>query len=67
MADKIDHVIRPGASKEKVRDTDDTGLIEAIRRRAREMWEEEGRPEGRELEHWTEAEQEILGQAPPLA
>lgn len=67
MTDRTDHVIRPGVDKEKVRDTDDTGLIHAIRRRAYEMWVAEGRPQGRELDHWTEAEQEILGRAPPLA
>lgn len=67
MADRTDHVIRPGVDKENVQKADDTGLIEAVRRRAHELWEQEGRPEGSDLDHWTRAEQEILGQAPPLA
>jgi hypothetical protein len=32
---------------------------ERIRRRAHEIWEREGRPEGRHEEHWTQARQEI--------
>lgn len=32
---------------------------ERIRARAHEIWEAEGRPEGRELEHWNQAEQEM--------
>jgi len=32
---------------------------EAIRRRSHEIWIEEGRPEGRDLEHWLEAEAEL--------
>ncbi|TIV00661.1 MAG: DUF2934 domain-containing protein [Mesorhizobium sp.] len=32
---------------------------ERIRRRAHEIWEREGRPEGREREHWDQAMQEI--------
>jgi hypothetical protein len=34
---------------------------EEIARRAREIWEEEGRPEGRHLEHWQQAERELGG------
>lgn len=30
---------------------------ERIRRRAHEIWEREGRPEGREREHWDQAVQ----------
>ena len=30
-----------------------------IRRRAHAIWEHEGRPEGREQEHWAQARQEI--------
>lgn len=36
-------------------------LEERIRRRAHQIWEEGGRQEGRDLEHWLEAEQEVLG------
>ena len=30
-----------------------------MRRRAYEIWEKEGRPEGRALEHWLQAKQEL--------
>jgi hypothetical protein len=33
-----------------------------IERRAYGIWEHEGRPQGRELEHWLRAEREILTQ-----
>ena len=32
---------------------------EAIRRRAHELWEAEGRPQGRHLDHWLQAELEL--------
>jgi hypothetical protein len=32
---------------------------EAIRKRAHEIWEREGRPEGRHENHWREAEAEL--------
>jgi hypothetical protein len=32
---------------------------EEIRKRAREIWEAEGRPEGREIAHWEQAKAEI--------
>ncbi|WP_245486638.1 MULTISPECIES: DUF2934 domain-containing protein [unclassified Mesorhizobium] len=32
---------------------------EKIKRRAHEIWEQEGRPAGREQEHWDQAVQEI--------
>jgi hypothetical protein len=34
-----------------------------IRERAHRLWEEEGRPEGRELEHWREAERQLRAEA----
>jgi hypothetical protein len=34
-----------------------------IRERAYWLWEEEGRPEGRELDHWYRASREIAGRA----
>jgi Protein of unknown function (DUF2934) len=34
-------------------------LIERVRRRAHEIWEREGWPHGRALEHWLRAEAEI--------
>lgn len=39
----------------------DTEREEQIRARAHEIWEEEGRPEGREEEHWRRAAQELVG------
>ena len=35
---------------------------DAIEARAREIWEEEGRPEGRAAEHWLRAEAELAAQ-----
>jgi len=35
--------------------TDDTELQERIRAKAHQLWEEEGRPEGREMDHWDKA------------
>lgn len=34
---------------------------EQIRARAHQIWEEEGRPEGREQEHWSKAAREMEG------
>ena len=36
---------------------------EAISNRAREIWEREGRPEGKDIEHWLQAEAELRGGA----
>lgn len=33
---------------------------EKIRRRAYQLWEAEGRPDGRHAEHWAQAEREVL-------
>ena len=35
---------------------------DAIEARAREIWEEEGRPDGRAAEHWLRAEAELAAQ-----
>ncbi|WP_458387104.1 DUF2934 domain-containing protein [Rhizobium pisi] len=35
---------------------------EQIRRRAYEIWEAEGRPEGAELRHWLQASDELAGE-----
>ena len=35
---------------------------ERIRKRAHEIWEEEGRPEGREYSHWLRARAEICSE-----
>jgi len=34
---------------------------EEIRLRAHQIWEAEGRPDGKEAEHWARAEQELNG------
>lgn len=36
---------------------------ERIRRRAYEIWEREGRPDGREVDHWLQAAEEIRTEA----
>lgn len=36
-------------------------LRQEVERRAYELWETEGRPEGRDLEHWLAAERQLLG------
>jgi Protein of unknown function (DUF2934) len=36
------------------------GRTEEIRERAHELWEDTGRPEGRDLEFWLRAERELL-------
>ena len=35
---------------------------ERIRKRAHEIWEEEGRPEGREYSHWLRARADVLAE-----
>lgn len=37
---------------------------QAISARAYELWEKEGRPDGRDLAHWLEAERILQQQAP---
>jgi hypothetical protein len=34
-------------------------IIAAIRKRAYEIWENEGRPDGHSVDHWLQAETEI--------
>jgi hypothetical protein len=36
---------------------------EEISKRAREIWEREGRPEGRDKEHWLQAEAELRNES----
>jgi len=38
-------------------------LESRIRERAYRLWEREGRPEGRSLDHWLEAERELATQS----
>ncbi|WP_257170653.1 DUF2934 domain-containing protein [Bradyrhizobium sp. SRS-191] len=37
----------------------DTGLQDRIRERAHQLWEQSGRPDGREDEFWYQAEREV--------
>lgn len=36
-----------------------TGMEELIRHRAYEIWDSEGRPNGRDSEHWSQATKEL--------
>jgi hypothetical protein len=36
---------------------------DAVSRRAYELWEQEGRPEGADLRHWLQAEHELRGRS----
>ena len=38
-----------------------TNHLERVRELAHQIWEREGRPDGREVENWIAAEREILG------
>ena len=38
----------------------------SIRQRAYAIWEEEGRPDGREWDHWERASRELLKPAPQV-
>ena len=40
-----------------------TTTHEDISRRAREIWEREGRPQGKDMEHWLQAEAELRQEA----
>jgi hypothetical protein len=60
---------KPAASKTKIASAGGsrrTGgdLAERIRQRAYEIWEREGRPEGREQAHWEQAEREVANARP---
>jgi hypothetical protein len=35
-------------------------ILRRIRERSYQLWEQEGRPEGRHLDHWLQAEQELV-------
>lgn len=43
----------------------DTDREERIRERAYSLWIEQGQPEGRDLEHWMEAERNVGGEEAP--
>ena len=44
---------------------DEKGLEEKVRRRAFELWEQDGMPEGRDQEFWHRATEELSGQHAP--
>ncbi len=46
---------------------DDPDRMERVRRRAYEIWEEQGRPQGRDVEHWLRAEAELTAARPAPA
>jgi hypothetical protein len=48
----------PAAEQQSVREE---VAHEEIARRAHELWEQDGRPEGRHEEHWMEAEKQLRG------
>ena len=35
-------------------------ILQRIRERSYQLWEQEGRPDGRHLDHWLQAEQELV-------
>jgi hypothetical protein len=43
-------------------ETSATSSPDAISRRAYELWEQEGRPEGNDMRHWLQAEKELGGE-----
>jgi DUF2934 family protein len=45
----------------------DTDRLERVRQRAYELWEQEGRPDGKEEEHWRRADAEIACEEAPSA
>jgi hypothetical protein len=42
-----------------MRDSDMSDIIEHIRTRAYQLWEADGRPEGRDTDYWHEAERQV--------
>jgi hypothetical protein len=47
--------------------TDDTGMEQRVRERAFQIWIEEGKPQGRDKDHWQRAQQELAAhESPPL-
>ncbi|MCW2392742.1 hypothetical protein M2336_001105 [Sphingobium sp. B1D7B] len=52
-------MIDPKKRKEPSMDDDQ---YQTISKRAYELWEAEGRPHGRDREHWEQVEQEVLSQ-----
>jgi hypothetical protein len=59
--DQGGHAKTPGVGVPGSRNNPVEPLHEHISRRAREFWEEKGRPEGKAEEHWRRAEEELRG------
>ena len=59
MTDKGHEHIHPLSELEKE-------LDERVRKRAYEIWLEEGQPQGRELDHWFRAQQQMTSTAADL-
>jgi len=38
-------------------------ILRRIRERSYQLWEQEGRPEGRHLDHWLQAEHELVAES----
>lgn len=53
---------RPNHAGTKPPDRSTDGEEERIRRRAYEIWEREGRPDGEHNRHWQQAEKELEGE-----
>jgi hypothetical protein len=49
------------ASPKRAKTLDTPGDRQLIASRAYQIWEEQGYPDGRDLEHWITAEQEVNG------
>ncbi|MBB5574243.1 DUF2934 domain-containing protein [Rhizobium paranaense] len=52
----------PAADESQTAEAPTRDLEKEIRERAYSIWENEGRPEGRHLEHWERAEKQINGE-----
>ncbi|HLT03092.1 MAG TPA: DUF2934 domain-containing protein, partial [Geminicoccaceae bacterium] len=52
---------RTDSAKSAAAMVDHEDLHARVRRRAYELWESEGRPAGRDRDHWLRAEREIAG------
>ncbi|HSA83155.1 MAG TPA: DUF2934 domain-containing protein [Geminicoccaceae bacterium] len=55
---------RTAARKPKAGARHEGDLQQLIQERAYQLWESEGRPEGREQAHWQQAQRELTAQPP---
>ena len=54
-------------TKQAYSNTNDQQILEHIRKRANELWEAHGWPQGCDQQHWLEADREIRSQTRPSA